>query len=441
MRAVVRELRRPARDGPATNNRVRFLLLYLHGPLSERRLVTETNAALRIIIIGSRILPYRHAGDKNFWLEVIQELEARGHQVQVLSVTLEPVSEPTPYRCEYVRPVPVRLGGGSRFNEQYQYLRTTINYYSKTFSLVPIARSLRHHIQNERPDVIHFSSNYGPFMASLKPFVRGVPLSISANSYNGGSILYNPALMSSFLGFDAIVPFSDACARQVRGLGIPAHRVRTIRWGVDLDRFQPLSDAAREKARGDLGIQPGEKVVLWAGFLTQMTLEDFEFSIRAAELVLREAPRGWRFFFCLKPEHFDSRFRRFEKPGLTVVGTSEVFLRVQRAADVMLSPMTNLRSTAAPPLTWVECMAFGIPLVTTPLPGADEIVTDGRNGFLVRTPEEAAQRLMDACRSPERLADARREARRRIEERFALSVSVTDYINLWTSLAARGRSS
>src|SRR3989475_8873322 len=45
--------------------------------------------ALRIMIVGERILPFRHAGDKNFWLDMIRRLLQAGHEVEALSVDIE----------------------------------------------------------------------------------------------------------------------------------------------------------------------------------------------------------------------------------------------------------------------------------------------------------------------------------------------------------------
>jgi glycosyltransferase involved in cell wall biosynthesis len=407
------------------------------GPFSERTKVVRTSPALRILLVGGRILPYRHAGDKNYWLDVIHELGALGHDVRVLSVTLESVTEPAEFRCEYVRPIPVYLGRRTRFNEEYRRLRGTNNYASKTLSFGRIVRAIRRQIRTDRPDVIHLSSNFGPIMAVLKSTVRGVPLSISAPTYNGGTPLYDGALRTSFHGFDAVVPFSDAFGNRLRQIGLSPGRLRTIRWGVDLERFHPPSEAERETARQELGVRDGERVAFWAGYLQQMGPGDFEFAAQVAERVTHLSPGAWRFFFCFKPEHYDPAFRRFEGPGVALGGSSETFHRAQRAADVMVSPIGDLRSTAAPPLTWIESLAMGVPLVTTPIPGAEEVVTDGLNGYLIRSPEEAASRLVELVRSPESLLEARRQARRRVEDRFALSSSVADYVRLWSAMAAR----
>lgn len=403
--------------------------------------MSHAERSLRILLVGSRILPHRHAGDKNFWLDVIRELGARGHEVDVLSVTWETVTQPTPYRCEYLRPIPFPLGGGERFGEEYHALRETVNYPSKTLSFPRIVRSIRRHLRSQRTDIVHFLSNYGPAMAFLKPFTAGVRRSISAPTYNGWSTIYDRALLASFAGFDCVVPFSDAFSRRLGALGVPDSKVRTIRWAVDPGRFPPPSERERTAARDALGVGPDRKVVFWAGFLQQMTARDLEFSVRTAERVLRAEPDGWRFLFCLKPEHYDPAFLRYQRPGITLAGSAEFFERSRTAADVMLSPISNLRSTAAPPLTWIETMARGVPLVTTPIPGADEIVRDGVNGLLVRSPEEAADRLLDLFRSRDRVTASRREARRCIEERFDFTASVRQYEVLWTMLTEKASGS
>ena len=402
--------------------------------------VTPAEASLQILFVGSRILPYRHAGDKSYWLEVLRELMDRGHDVDVLSVTGERVPEPFPFPSEFISPIPFNLGGGNRFNREHQWLRASGNYSSKTLSFGRIVRAIRRHVRSRRPDVIHLLSNYGPIMGLLRPFTLRVPISVSAPTYNGWRALYDIALRTSFLGFDRIVPFSDAYGRRLEALGVPRRRIRRIRWAVNTERLRPPTDAVREEARQKLGVRPGERVVVWSGFLQQMKPRDLERSARVAELVTQSTPGRMRFFFCLKPEHHDPRYRRFERPGVTVGSSTELFHLARTAADVLLSPIFDLRSTAAPPLTWIECMALGIPVATTPLPGVEEIVSDGVNGVVARTPEELARRLVAFLDAADELAEAGRSARRRAEERFSLSTSVSEYVALWSEMAA-GRSS
>ena len=52
----------------------------------------------------------------------------------------------------------------------------------------------------------------------------------------------------------------------------------------------------------------------------------------------------------------------------------------------------------APPLTWIECMANGLPVLTTDVPGAEELVEDGRTGYRVTTRDELAAAVAALCR-------------------------------------------
>src|SRR3989475_6019257 len=53
----------------------------IHGGVVKR----IGDLTLRIMIVGERILPFRHAGDKNFWLDMIRRLLVAGHEVEAVS--------------------------------------------------------------------------------------------------------------------------------------------------------------------------------------------------------------------------------------------------------------------------------------------------------------------------------------------------------------------
>jgi glycosyltransferase involved in cell wall biosynthesis len=81
---------------------------------------------------------------------------------------------------------------------------------------------------------------------------------------------------------------------------------------------------------------------------------------------------------------------------------------VLNAADVFVLPSASEGLANA----WVEALACGTPLVTTPIPGAQELITDPDWGQLV--PRDAAaiaaavQKLLIARPSPERVQEATR---------------------------------
>lgn len=389
---------------------------------------------MRILFVGTRVLPFRHGGDKNFWLDVIHGLLRAHHDVDVLSVMVEDTTG-NGFPIHRVEPIPMYLGADVRFNDDYRHLAGTNNYVSKTMSLPKIAREVQRRRREFRPDVIHFMDNYGPAMVGLRTVLRGFPLAISAPTYDPNRRFYDMFLKASFASFDSIVPFSEAYRRRLLELRVPPERIRRIRWGIDVERFAPPPPSERESARETLGVRPDQFVVLWTGFTQQADEAALHSAVRTAELALGEDPSGFVFAYCFKPEHFKESFRGLERPGLRVFGTADAFRAARASADVLLSPIQSRQSTAAPPLAWLECLAMGIPILTTDIPGADEAIVAQRSGFTVATPEDAFERLRE-MRSDDGLRRRLRSGAREVaRELYSVDRAVKEYVGLWSDLS------
>jgi len=379
-------------------------------------------------------LPFRHAGDKNFWLDMFGGLQRLGHDLEIVSAMLEDVPNGgLPLRR--VAPIPVYLRPDLRFNPTHWYIAGTNNYVSKTVSLPRIVRAVRRYRKRFRPDVIHFIENYGPAMAPLRLAFPHVPLTISAPTYQPNRPLYDLFLEASFASFDTVVPFSDAYQRRLLELRFRRERVRRIRWGIDVDRFAPPSDEQRAAARKELGLGAEQIVGFWTGFIQQTTEDDLRAALQTAERTLRSDPTKYAFLFCFKPEHFKESFRAFERPGLRVFGSAEAFQAARASADVFLSPIQDARSTAAPPLAWLESLAMGIPILTTDIPGSEEAVVDGESGFRVRSPEEASDRLLEMGSDAAMRRRLREGARQIAVDRYSVDRALEEYLALWLDLA------
>jgi glycosyltransferase involved in cell wall biosynthesis len=394
---------------------------------------------LRILFVGSRILPFRHAGDKNFWLDMFHGLQRRGHELEIVSSTFEDVpSEGLPIRR--VQPIPINLRPDPRMNPSHWFLAGTNNYVSKTVSLPRITRAVRRRRREFRPDVIHFIENYGPAMAGLRPAFPRIPLTISAPTYQPNRPMYDMLLEASFASFDTIVPFSEAYRRRLLELRFRPERVRRIRWGIDTERFAPPTDAERAAARRQLGLGPDQVVSFWTGFIQQTTEDDLRAAAQTANRVLDADGSKYVFLFCFKPEHFKESFRSFERPGLRVFGSADAFHAARSSADLFLSPIQDARSTAAPPLAWLETLAMGIPILTTDIPGSEEAVVDGVSGMRVASPEAAGDRLREMAGDDAMRRRLREGARAIAVERYSVDRALDEYLDLWKGLAnGRGR--
>jgi glycosyltransferase involved in cell wall biosynthesis len=390
---------------------------------------------MRVLLVGSRLLPYRHAGDKNFWLDLIDRLLHVGWEFQVLSVTLEDVPASTRYSCRYLKPVPMfPPSRTSLFNEDSEGLRGTNNYTSKAVTFPKILVTLRKMNHDFHPDIIHFLDNYGPVMLALRPFFPSMPLAISAPTYDRSRALYDLMLRESFRSFDRIVPFTHAYGNRLREIGVPVSRMQHIPWGVDTSRFRPATEDERRQARSQLGLAEDDLVVMWTGFTQQTTLRDLGFAVEVSRRALESGTHGLSFVFCFKPEHFKEGYRDLGRPGIHVHGSAESFDLARRAADALMSPFLSPNAIVGPPLTWLEFMAMGIPVVSTPALGIDEAIVSNQTGILESSVDEMAVAILSLRASPERLRELSAGARNLVVGRYTVERAAREYAELWSNL-------
>jgi glycosyltransferase involved in cell wall biosynthesis len=83
-------------------------------------------------------------------------------------------------------------------------------------------------------------------------------------------------------------------------------------------------------------------------------------------------------------------------PGF-MAGKEKLALLSQASALILPSHAENL------PVSVIEAMAMGLPVVTTPVGGVPEVVTDGHNGFLIQPGDHLAlaDRIVRLARDPE----------------------------------------
>jgi len=112
----------------------------------------------------------------------------------------------------------------------------------------------------------------------------------------------------------------------------------------------------------------------------------------------------------------------FELPGM-------VFRKWEKARekamlldfDVGIMPLTDdIWSRGKCGLKLIQYMASGLPSITHPVGAANEIVTDGVNGFLRRGPEEWLAAITELAANPALRRKTGKAARATVEERYSL---------------------
>jgi glycosyltransferase involved in cell wall biosynthesis len=105
------------------------------------------------------------------------------------------------------------------------------------------------------------------------------------------------------------------------------------------------------------------------------------------------------------------------------------------AFDVFVLPSGN----EGTPVTAIEALASGCPVVATRVGGVPDVVSDGEDGFLV-TPaavEQLAERLAELARNPDLRARMGAVGRGRMRTRYAVDRLIDDIDGLYRELLER----
>jgi glycosyltransferase involved in cell wall biosynthesis len=232
-----------------------------------------------------------------------------------------------------------------------------------------------------------------------------------------------------------------ACSEEVRSSHLPdlePNRLVTVYNGVDLERFYP--GQTDNGFRKELGISERSFVIGHVGNLTPQKGQVFLLrSIK--KLLIEELP-------IILVVAGDGPLRRPLESMAKELGISESvrFLgqrsdlpEILRSIDVLAG--ASLREGF--PISVLEAMASGKPVVTTNVGGNKEAVLDGVTGFIVspENPDELASALKRVLLDEKLRQRMGNAARRRVEEHFSAQKMVKKTEELYETLLRAKRSS
>ncbi len=296
---------------------------------------------------------------------------------------------------------------------------------AKAFQAVAAARELL----GGSPDVVHVHVGDGASIvrkAALLEAVGGAtPVVAHLHLYDPAAAVGSRALDAILRRADRVLVLSQAMADAV-GDRCP-DRLEILPNAVDVERFSPLVD-------DDVGIATSR--LLWPHdaptLLFVGALEDRKGlpELLQAHARAREAVPNLRLRLAGPGTAPDAA-------GVEQLGTldDDALVEALRAATIVCLPSR----AEGVPMTLLEAMACGCAIVTTPVGGVAETV-EGGAAVLVppRDPDALAAAIVGLLGDPGRVAELRRDARRRAAERHALAAQLDRVVSLWGDLAARG---
>jgi glycosyltransferase involved in cell wall biosynthesis len=296
-------------------------------------------------------------------------------------------------------------------------------------------------VAEERPDVVIMGRDIMPLFMFDRCRDHDLPTVVISHSQVPTALvrgLYPPDAARELIGelneAEVVVAIAGHVEEMFRKVGV--HRVVTIRNVVDLDQFRPRAkdaDLLRE-----LNLSPEQPIVGHVSALRPAKrARDL---VEAAAVVLRSRPEAAFLVVGTGPSRRELLALATELgvlPNFRFVGEIDHgdVPRYVNLCDLLVLPSER----EGLPLVSLEAQACGKAMISSAIPGADEIISDGETGLLFRIGDvdDLAAKILSLVDDPERCAAIGRRART-FAERRPLDEWTREYLRLLRHAARRG---
>ena len=325
--------------------------------------------------------------------------------------------------------------------ERVEELQREISPLRDVFAMVRLARIIR----RVRPHILHThtakAGAIGRFAALLAGDARPP---IIVHTFHGHVLrgYFGPLRSRMFAALERVLARSTTClvavSPQVRDdlvrLGVaPEEKFIVIRLGIELEDRVDSDTDGRAETRRLLGIPSEAFTVGWIGRMTGIKRTD---DVLLAFKRLRA--RGVDARLCMVGDGPDRAAieRRAHDLGIVrdtlFLGYQESVAPFYAAFDAFILPSAN----EGTPVTAIEALAAGTPVVATRVGGVPDVVRDGEDGFLVEAGDVdgLAERLAALAADPRLREQMGAAGRGRVLPRYAVARLVDDVDRLYRSL-------
>lgn len=287
-------------------------------------------------------------------------------------------------------------------------------------------------IRSNKVDIVHSHNTGALFYAGLASKVARKPILHTKHGSDQYSTRMKVTLLSARFP-NLVVSVSEQITKNCIEIeGIRSSRIVEIANGVDTDLYRPTP--IKEDMRKKLGISKAQFLI---GNVARLSPEKDHFTLLDA---------------------FKEVQKKIVDPHLIICGAGPLLSKLQqysRSIEVshsvsflgdrddvpMLMPLFDvfvLTSTSeGTPLTILEAMACGVPVVATSVGGIGKVIKNGYNGLLCEPGNASGvgQNILKIYNDIENSAEIGRKGRQSVTEKYSIRKTASEYISLYRSLA------
>jgi glycosyltransferase involved in cell wall biosynthesis len=348
------------------------------------------------------ITPSNIGGAENYVVNLSKKFIEKGHEVHILSSSAK--NDKNPYLSV------------SQFLNKSGLPFKIINVSFK-YSPASILR-IAYFIKKNKFDIIHTNLSKANFIGAYAAKIAGIKSISTAHGLNKKTQYENS---------DYVICVSEAVRKNLLSQGMDGKKLGVIYSGIDSGIFNPYAEGMPK--RKDIG------GTFNVGIIARLSPEKgVDLFLEAAKFVLAKIPEA-RFFIAGSGVLKDELFKKASDAGID----NSVYFLGFIGGNSLLSFLSELDAVVFPSLkealslSLLECMAMENTVIISDAGGMPEVVTDGKNGFIVKKGDINAiyQKLVFVYNNKAALSEMRKEARKTVIEKFGIESCADKTLDLF----------
>lgn len=279
-------------------------------------------------------------------------------------------------------------------------------------------------IKKEKIQILNTHLSWDRRLAlALKLIYPEIKVVLTRRSYPKS--LWLSSFFSNLLA-DRIIAVSEGVKEKLIHQGIKKEKIEVIQNGIDLKSFSPIPPEKIEFLRKTFNLSPSHLIIGIVGRFDP--LKGHEVLFQALPFIEGE----WKVLVVGGNQHPEvERLKEEIKRRIIFCGFQEDIAPFYQVMDVLVLPSYE----EGFPLTLLEAMASGVPVIGTRIGGTIEIIKEGENGFLFSpgNSRELVEKLNLLLKNSSLREKFSREGRKRVKE-FSIEKTVEKTERLYRSI-------